>query len=746
MSQVRIQGDPFGEEGAASLMRSFLRLALASGVRCSLSLAAVEPRPPLPGERAIALSDGGCVRRVATRLPPAETRSLLRAAGVAVAATVPVVVFAPAARRADAVRAAGLAWPRATAVVAARDGVTAQELLERVRAESRWAGREDPPHALDELELTPWLHLPAPGPGPIVAVGDGTFASGLDLAVAAWRQQFARGGPRLRLVVDGGHADTVAALRASLGAAAAFAEVIAGPFQPEHVRDAAAVLLPFRRLPSPRLLVLALASGRPVCVSHFAASAPLLTGRGICLPIGGRNVDGDGGPYFAPAGPAIASALHRAVGELAAAHAIGMRARVHVLAELTCDRPASPPPAVHRVLPARPVLVLEAPFFAGSAPAEVAIAMAQALVRRDRADVRLVATVPARVGLAELRERAPELVARLCRDPGVADLWLCDGEPLRAARPPCRSWALRVDLDHGALPLELTPHVSQDADVIVVPGEHALRALTAAGRSAVDVKLVPPGAGAEMHAAAAADAHIVAWKEHRAAVLFAGGPDWLGGADVFLRAVLGAHHAGAPLAVVVRIDRRDTTAAPFGELLERFRRTAGTPPLLVIDRELSRAELAGVYTACDLLLHPYRGGGFCQPVLDARACGLPVLATAGGAMAQSMAGPGAALIPSVRRDAELAEAHASTPWVVEPSAAHAQRLLAAMLAELPVHRHLARALAPAVRASFSWDAAAAVLEELAFAAMARRCSDVRAGEPVVALSRANARSSEPARA
>src|SRR5688572_8640763 len=114
MGQVRIHGDPFGENGAASAMRSFVRLALASGVRCSLSLAAVEARPPRPGERAIVLPDGSGSLRIATRLPPAELELLLRAAVTAVAATVPVVVFAAPERRADALRAASLAWPHAT--------------------------------------------------------------------------------------------------------------------------------------------------------------------------------------------------------------------------------------------------------------------------------------------------------------------------------------------------------------------------------------------------------------------------------------------------------------------------------------------------------------------------------------------------------------------------------------------------------------------------------------------------------
>jgi hypothetical protein len=58
MNQVRIHGDPFGEDAAASLLRSFVRLSLGSGLRCSLSVSAVRARRPCQDEREIELTDG----------------------------------------------------------------------------------------------------------------------------------------------------------------------------------------------------------------------------------------------------------------------------------------------------------------------------------------------------------------------------------------------------------------------------------------------------------------------------------------------------------------------------------------------------------------------------------------------------------------------------------------------------------------------------------------------------------------
>ena len=42
-------------------------------------------------------------------------------------------------------------------------------------------------------------------------------------------------------------------------------------------------------------------------------------------------------------------------------------------------------------------------------------------------------------------------------------------------------------------------------------------------------------------------------------------------------------------------------------------------------------ELAGLYAACDCLVHPYRGEGFGLPIAEAMACGLPAIVTGYGA-------------------------------------------------------------------------------------------------------------------
>lgn len=743
MNQVRVHGDPFGETTASVLLRSFLRLALGNGMRCALSLTSVRPRPVRPGEREVPLTDGVRNLTVPTRLPATEVEFLLRCADLAVAATAPVVVFAEPAHRAGITRLASLEWPLAATVLAVRDGSQPADLLERLRAELRWAGIENPPHALTERELQPWLSLPPLDPaGPLLHVGSGAFADGTDLVVTAWLTHCAASGRRLRLVGPALDEPAEAALRERLAAAPPGSfELVRGVFEPAHARDAAMIVLPWRRLGEPRALVQALASGRPVACS-LAAGIPALLGEPLAaLPIGGRFVAAEAGEpeHFAPHPRALAAALRQTLGEPSHAVATGRRARRHVVEHLTGERPAAPPrpirPALRR---SRPSIVLEAPFFENSSSAELSIQTARALLRRGDVDVFCVPVRPFRSDLATLRARAPEVEAVVGAPPSDADLWLSSGWPVRATRPTCRLHALRVDWEYGALPLELSPHVTQTADAVVVHSEHVFRALLAAGRPMTGVHLVPHGVDEAMHERVPPDPAIVAWKGDRPAVLFCGGLIWRKGFDVFLRAVLAAKASGLDFGVVVKAVGHDQHYGRFhlGELAARFRATPGTPPLLLVEQDLSRAQMAALYTACDVLVHPYRGEGFGLPVLEARACGLPVIATAGGATEHLMAGPGASKIPSARRELDLPGAHVSQPWILEPSPEATGDLLAAVLRDRANARAAAVAFAPGVQTAFPWAAAAESLVQLATTGMTRRRVAVAAqfaDEPLVTL-------------
>jgi glycosyltransferase involved in cell wall biosynthesis len=249
------------------------------------------------------------------------------------------------------------------------------------------------------------------------------------------------------------------------------------------------------------------------------------------------------------------------------------------------------------------------------------------------------------------------------------------------------------------------------------------------------IVVVPPGVDAAFAADAAPLREVVDWKGARPAVLFRGGCGWRQGLDVLLAAAAAARQQGIEFGIVVAPERYgEHGETDRRELVQRCLAAPGAPELLLVERELSRTELAGLHRACDLLCHPYRGESFGLPVLQARAAGLPVLVTAGGACDDFLAGPGVVRIPAQRRSVELPDVCVSQPWVLEPDAAATARLLGECLRDLPQLGEAARGFAAKVRAAYPWASAAQAIERLAFAAMGRRRGGVRAAvAPAVEL-------------
>src|SRR5438552_3290836 len=106
------------------------------------------------------------------------------------------------------------------------------------------------------------------------------------------------------------------------------------------------------------------------------------------------------------------------------------------------------------------------------------------------------------------------------------------------------------------------------------------------------------------------------------------------------------------------------------ERIAQLRSRPGAPEVEYLSEPLAEEEMAGLYTACNCLVHPYRGEGFGLPIAEAMACGLPVVVTGYGAALDFCHDENAFLIPaSVRRFPEKRLDDLETvdyPWLAEP--------------------------------------------------------------------------------
>lgn len=720
--EIRLWGDPLCADPRSERLRQLLQLAESRGLRCGLCLSAA--RGEVSG-RAVPLTNGSRHWVAHTQVSDPVLTQVLAAGNCAVSSTAPLVVFGSETE----VEQAALEFGQSSLVLAAQE-LEPETLLERVLHHLAGVEWEMPAYGLAWEVIEPYLDIP-----PAFGRGDGTGkvflhlgslndAAGTDRAVEAfgeiWRED-----PAICLEVFLPDRDPAfenrLTRRLEPGARSALSFHVGEP-RAEDLARAAAVVQPLREprcLEYLEFLVKAMASARPVVVSRFAETARVLSAPGICYPVGGRYVGGMGS-RFEPDLRMVVWAMQNLVEEPAKAREMAMRARDHVLSHLVGGRPRPPAPEV--LGSGRPVVVLEAPLFETTSSAVLTIETARALQRRGRVDLRLKPVAPFVEGLEAFARRAHALVPLLTRQPGSADLWLSCGWPPRPARPDARRFCVRVDWEYGALPVELSPLVTQahGADAIIVHSQAVRRTLAAAGCNLEQVELIPHGVAGEVFKEDAPPLQgVLDFKGDRVALLFVGGLIWRKGVDLMLKALLESYRREDPVCLVVKPMGATGSYTGFSleELVRRVQQHPSAPEILLLEETLDSHEMAGLYTACDLLVHPYRGEGFGMPVLEARASGLPVVVTRGGSTDDFCSGAACLGIPAARRFVDLPGVHIGRPFVLEPDGEALGALVREALRDLESLRATAMRDAPAVRREHGWDRAAARIERLAFQAL-----------------------------
>lgn len=117
-------------------------------------------------------------------------------------------------------------------------------------------------------------------------------------------------------------------------------------------------------------------------------------------------------------------------------------------------------------------------------------------------------------------------------------------------------------------------------------------------------------------------------------ILFVGVPSFRKGLDIMLRAFEAAFRPGEPVELVLKLAHYpDEQSRPY--LYREWRTHAAALAdrgyrIRAITHFYSEEEMAELYRSVDLICQPFRGEAFCIPLLEAMACGTPVIATAWG--------------------------------------------------------------------------------------------------------------------
>ena len=282
--------------------------------------------------------------------------------------------------------------------------------------------------------------------------------------------------------------------------------------------------------------------------------------------------------------------------------------------------------------------------------------------------------------------------------------------PPQWERPKSGALVVIQPWEFGSLPRQWVHDLAQ-VDEVWIPSEYVRRVYIDSGVPAEKVFVVPNGIDPTRFHPAVAPLALATQKTFK--FLFVGGTIFRKGPDLLLEAFLSQFTAADDVCLVIKdFGGKDVYA---GQTFEQSIRTAqarpNAPEILYLNEEMPPDSIPGLYTACDCLVHPYRGEGFGLPVLEAMACGLPVIVTAGGATDDFAPDNIAIRIPSIRK--EIGASISGMPlvrsgWLLEPDLA----ALANRMQWVHDHRDDARSKGLAgsrhVHANWTWTHAAAI--------------------------------------
>lgn len=268
-------------------------------------------------------------------------------------------------------------------------------------------------------------------------------------------------------------------------------------------------------------------------------------------------------------------------------------------------------------------------------------------------------------------------------------------------------WVVIQPWEFGSLPKKWAEVFTKQVDEIWVPSNYVRQVYLNSGVSSDRVFVIPNGFDPEVF-----NPQVKAYKlktKKKFKILFVGGTIYRKGIDILLNAYSSVFTGKDDVCLVIKDFGGDTfyKNQTIKNHIEGIQKNKQAPEIEYINKILSEKELAGLYNACDLLIHPYRGEGFGLPILEAMGSALPVMVTNGGACLDFCNDENSILINAEKK--YFNEKKIDTmetvdfPWLYEPSLDDLKEKMTYAYNHPAELKELGARAAEFVRNNFTWN-------------------------------------------